>query len=358
MAVNLMSELGDIESAEGDEMTTMLQTKSIEMDDEFFEIKATVKSYINDIKKNAKAVDQHTNKYKISSSKSEYIQITNTIDEIVQNNGNITSNTRSMISAQKNTICNTETSSKSLKVIEFNHLVQSFRESTHIFHVALNGFDVAVRDKQMRQIHFLKDDIKDNDIERLERCDYQQRQQWIEKTMQLADDRTLDRLIDLEDQRDEMLKIEQSIRELKELYETLHTLVVDQGMLIDEVEKHVEHARDQVQQGLGHLDKAAAKQNQTRKMKCRFFGNINLSFSHKLYFWKLGLSPLTHGHWVNCTSPHCRDQQLHLLAHRIQSAYPSWFWPPFYAILRHSSHFEFFVFCLAALGMSAIDNVN
>eukprot|EP01084_Bolivina_argentea_P048226 88866_1 len=250
MAVDIRHQLGDIELGDGDEMATMLQTNSTELDEDFFEIKATLKSYINQIQNNAKTVDQYTDKYRISSSKSEYIQITNRIDAIVQNNTNITSNTRSMISAQKDIICKTETSSKSLKVMEFNNLVETFRKTTHSFHAALNGFDLAVRDTQMRQIHFLNDDMEKNDIERLEQCDYQQRQQWIEKTMQLADDRTLARLIDLEEQRDGMLKIEQGIKELKELYENLNVLIVDQGMLIDEVEEKTEYALDQVHQGL------------------------------------------------------------------------------------------------------------
>eukprot|EP01083_Nonionella_stella_P225168 800807_1 len=212
--IDLMPELDSIEIYSDAERVSMLSLDN----DEFFSMKPTLKTYIDQINNNAQLVNEYSNNYKIASSNSEYRAIQDNMDHVMDKNSNITLIVRSLITEQKNKICETENSVKSLKVIEFNNLVETFRKTTINFHQSLNNFNEAVRNKQMRQIKFLNNDLNDNEIQTLNEYNYEQRQQWIEETMQLTDDKTLARLVELEDQRDGMLKIEQSIRELKQLF--------------------------------------------------------------------------------------------------------------------------------------------
>eukprot|EP01084_Bolivina_argentea_P266728 452543_1 len=262
--IDLMPELDSIEIYSDAERVSMLSLDN----DEFFSMKPTLKTYIDQINNNAQLVNEYSNNYKIASSNSEYRTIQDNMDHVMDKNSNITLIVRSLITEQKNKICETENSVKSLKVIEFNNLVETFRKTTINFHQSLNNFNEAVRNKQMRQIKFLNNGLNDNEIQTLNEYNYEQRQQWIEETMQLTDDKTLARLVELEDQRDGMLKIEQSICELKQLFEDLNILIVDQGLLIDNIENNVEYAGEQVIQAVSQINKADKHQQQSRKLKC------------------------------------------------------------------------------------------
>ena len=210
-------QIGDnFESGNDDEMFSILTSSSAHSSEaDFFDIKSTLTNYINQINNNTQTVHQYTDKYIISTSKEEYQEITQKIDHIISNNNSISTQIRTIINTEKNKIIATENNVQNLQVVEFNNTVQNFKVSTQNFQAALNSFDNSVKDKQMRQIYVLRGSIDEKEMEQLEELNYEQRQQWIEKQYVLTDDKTLQRLIDLEEQRDGMLKIEKSINELK-----------------------------------------------------------------------------------------------------------------------------------------------
>jgi len=55
-------------------------------------------------------------------------------------------------------------------------------------------------------------------------------------------------------------KIEHDIMDINEMFQDLNTLVVEQGSLIDSIENHIEHAREDVEEGVVELTKASGHQ--------------------------------------------------------------------------------------------------
>jgi len=250
-----------------DEMISILPSAS-HSEADFFEIKSTLTNYINQINNNTNTVHEYTDKYMISTTKDEYENVTKKIDMVISNNSSLSSSIRKIINSERPKILKTESSVTSLQVIEFNNTVTNFQSALNEFQQALNNFDSQVSEKQMRQIRFLRGSIDESEMKKCEDMDYEQRQGWIEKQFQLTDDRTLQRLIDLEEQRDGMMKIERNIKELRTLFEELQILVIDQQALIDAVAENVEQAMDDVKKGRNNLEKGEDNMKKARKMKC------------------------------------------------------------------------------------------
>lgn len=81
-----------------------------------------------------------------------------------------------------------------------------------------------------------------------------------------TNDELLNRLTDLEQQHNGLLKIERSVQELNQLFNELNVLVIEQQDLIDHIDNKVVETKELVQSGTKHLEKAEDHQKKTRKM--------------------------------------------------------------------------------------------
>merc|ERR1712129_533800 len=77
----------------------------------------------------------------------------------------------------------------------------------------------------------------------------------------------VDRLAELEDRHQGMLKIEKSIKELQEMGMELNVLVTEQQELLDHITHNVEETRDSVKSAPKHLQKAEETQKCSRKLQ-------------------------------------------------------------------------------------------
>ncbi|KAG5884297.1 hypothetical protein JTB14_006306 [Gonioctena quinquepunctata] len=74
-------------------------------------------------------------------------------------------------------------------------------------------------------------------------------------------------LADIEARHADIIKLENSIRELHDMFMDMAMLVENQGELVDRVEYHVGSAQNHVQQGQSELKVAQAYQSKARKKK-------------------------------------------------------------------------------------------
>jgi len=153
---------------------------------------------------------------------------------------------------------------------QLNSVTRRFKSASVSFQNTLSDFNKNLRNKQTRQIRILDTDhkLKEEDIEDLAN-DPQRADEFIQQQFQMVDvgDEFLDRLADIEQRHEGMKKIEQSIRELHELFTELSILVNEQQERLDSITNNVEQTKDYVKSGVVHLEKAEKHQKCTRKMQ-------------------------------------------------------------------------------------------
>mmetsp|Transcript_6366 Transcript_6366/g.10076 ORF Transcript_6366/g.10076 Transcript_6366/m.10076 type:complete len:274 (-) Transcript_6366:136-957(-) len=75
-------------------------------------------------------------------------------------------------------------------------------------------------------------------------------------------------LAELEDREQAVHQMVEDLTELNSMYKDLHCLVDEQGSQIEVLSSNVQNAKEDVKQGVVHLDKAAEHQKKSRKKMC------------------------------------------------------------------------------------------
>uniref|UniRef100_A0A8W7P5N7 t-SNARE coiled-coil homology domain-containing protein n=1 Tax=Anopheles coluzzii TaxID=1518534 RepID=A0A8W7P5N7_ANOCL len=96
-------------------------------------------------------------------------------------------------------------------------------------------------------------------------------------------------LADIEARHADIIKLENSIRELHDMFMDMAMLVESQGEMIDRIEYHVEHAMDYVQTATQDTKKALKYQSKARRVSkpTDFFANFVCFFSFFFLFIRL-----------------------------------------------------------------------
>lgn len=74
-------------------------------------------------------------------------------------------------------------------------------------------------------------------------------------------------LADIEARHADIMKLENSIRELHDMFMDMAMLVESQGEMIDRIEYHVEHARDYIETAKQDTKKALVYQSKARRVR-------------------------------------------------------------------------------------------
>jgi len=234
----------------------------------------TLKSNIRKIEQNARAIKRLSERYNSSTEKQQNQAIMQELDDIMSRNSSITRQIKQQLVAEK--AANDEyikghkgSSVGQWRVNQLNSCTRRFKSSSLEFSTELNTFNSTLRDKQKRHIDIL-DDNKLTEQEKEEMVnDYDRAEAFIQEQFQMveASDALVDRLAELEDRHQGMLKIEKSIKELQEMWMELNVLVTEQQEMLDQISKNVEETRDYVKSATKHLQKAEEKQKCSRKLQ-------------------------------------------------------------------------------------------
>lgn len=76
-------------------------------------------------------------------------------------------------------------------------------------------------------------------------------------------------LAEVQQRHQELLKLEKTMAELTQLFNDMEQLVIEQQENIEVIDKQVENAQQDVEQGVGHTNKAVKSARRARKNKIR-----------------------------------------------------------------------------------------
>jgi len=249
MALDLVHENDEIEGFEvNEEQQTSLtihhdQTES----SKFNEIAAHC---INQIHNNAALITEYLHHYQSSSCRDDRRKIIHKIDMILTKNSALTMHIKQTLSTEKERLLHDQhvLNMQSQPVVEYNRTVQQYQSALISCWASLNSFHSYIRKKQMRQIRTLRTSADIHiDIEAIRDLNYEQRQQWIQEQYELTNDPKLQRLVDSNKQRDGMVKIEQSLSELKALFHEMNVLLTEQDLVISGIANETNRTKKDVE---------------------------------------------------------------------------------------------------------------
>ena len=255
-----------------------------------------VKHEISGIKKNVKRIENLASDYESADKTSEYKVIMDKLNVIITNNRKLTVKIKNLIQSSKHEndrlLSLKENQGSSMiqwRVNQLNSCVKEFKSTNMMFESTLSRFQSTMKETQKRLIGIVNTDdslyrpvstradgqpiqprkLNDDEIDELLE-DPQAATQFLNKALKLQDvsDVLLDRLSELEIRHEGMLRIEQEIKELHELWQELSVIITEQQELLDNIENNVVQTRDYVQSGSKHLEKAEKHQKMSRKLQC------------------------------------------------------------------------------------------
>jgi len=144
---------------------------------------------------------------------------------------------------------------------------------THIrrFHAVMNDYNAAshefkqnLQDRTRRQLKIVDSKISDDEIERI--VESGQANDVIKQA--LISENLQEVVRDIEERHLDILKLEQQVLEVYELFRDLATLVDLQQESLDVIENRISHARDYAEKAEVQLQEAEQYQTKARKRKC------------------------------------------------------------------------------------------
>uniref|UniRef100_A0A7S0NG74 t-SNARE coiled-coil homology domain-containing protein n=1 Tax=Hanusia phi TaxID=3032 RepID=A0A7S0NG74_9CRYP len=144
---------------------------------------------------------------------------------------------------------------------KFIALVQEYQEMQ-------TNFKGKYKERVGRQLKVVRPDATDEDVERLLQDggdgNIFKQQLLQERSTQAAKNA----LADIQDKHKDILRLEQSIVELHQLFVDMAVLVETQGEMLDQIEYSVQQAHQYVDRGVKQLEKAKESQKKSRKRMC------------------------------------------------------------------------------------------
>ena len=157
------------------------------------------------------------------------------------------------------------------RVNQLNACVRSFKSMATSFEQELSSTKRALKQKEKRK---LQEFDERNELDE-EKIDYMvdhpdQLESFLQKKFEgmAAADALLDRVAELEDRHQGMMKIEKSIKELHELWNELNVMVTEQQENLDRIEANVEETKHYMEKASKNLVSAEKKQKSSRKLAC------------------------------------------------------------------------------------------
>eukprot|EP01084_Bolivina_argentea_P134957 237895_1 len=236
-----------------------------------------IKLDIKLIQNNIDSVSKLRDNFNLSDSQKQYQSIMNELDNIMMNNSRLTRKIKESLSEEKikNDALESSGDHRSSSILQWrinklNSCVGEFKLFASSFEKELNETQNALKQKEKRKL--IEFDEK-NELNE-EKIDYmvdhpEQLESFLQKKFEgmAASDALLERVHELEDRHQGMIKIEKSIKELQEMWMELNVLVTEQQEMLDHITRNVEETRDYVKSATKHLQKAEENQKCSRKLQ-------------------------------------------------------------------------------------------
>jgi len=251
----------------------------VEEDDptESLEVYKHIRADVDAMRHNIDAVTKLRDDFNLSDSQKQYQSIMSQLDELMMDNSRLTRKIKKRLKEEKtkNDKLSSAADRRSSSILQWrvnqlNSSIRHFKTVATEFQIALKTTQSALKQKEKRKLkEFAANELTE------EKMDYM-----VDNPAELESflknkwagvrtaDALLDRVVEIEDRHQGMLKIEKSIKELHELWMELNVMVSEQQEHLDRVEANVEETKNYVTKGVLNLEKGEKKQKSARKLKC------------------------------------------------------------------------------------------
>eukprot|EP01083_Nonionella_stella_P044444 119668_1 len=237
-----------------------------------------IKQKIQLIRQNIDSISRLRDKFNLSDSQKQYEPIMNGLDDIMMDNSRLTREIKKALQVEKQkndklALAPDHRSSSVLqwRVNQLNACVRHFKSCAADFERELSETQKALKQKEKRKLREF-DENGELDEEKINFMvdNPDKLELFLQKKFEgmAAADALLERVHELEDRHQGMMKIEKSIKELHELWMELNIMVTEQQEHLDRVQANVEQTRDYVNKATKNLKSAEKKQKSSRKLAC------------------------------------------------------------------------------------------
>merc|ERR1719347_785961 len=153
------------------------------------------------------------------------------------------------------------------RINKLNTSALRYQKALQAFNTASDSFRAELRKKTARQARMVNQDITEEQIQEI--VDSKDPTAFMQQALMIPD-AMLDRVVDIERRHEGILRIEQGVKELQELWTQLAMLVDEQQEQLDKIENNVEQTLEYVQKGKIQLEKANKSQMSARRTMCGF----------------------------------------------------------------------------------------
>jgi t-SNARE complex subunit (syntaxin) len=153
-------------------------------------------------------------------------------------------------------------------------LTKKFMDTMKDYQKAQQKYKNDMKQKVKRQVQIVKPDASESEIDMVMRSGGDAGSIYKSAILQGTSETIKDVYMHVQDKYQDVLKLEQSVAELHQMFLDLALLVEQQGEMLDQIEFQVRTAANYVEQGNAEVVKAIKHQKSARKKKCcmLFFG--------------------------------------------------------------------------------------
>lgn len=189
-------------------------------------------------------------------------------DQIITNSSRIRKDIEMIAAAnfpksQKDSLLNASTQER-VHHSQVERLTYELRETMNEFRTSQADYVEKTRARFRRQMEIVKDS---GEINGNEQGDNFQNQALFTGNIILQMQQAKGELQQIEEREQELQHLESQIHEVNKLFKEMHVLVGEQGEMVDNIEKNIEQAVDDVEKGQKQLTEAEENQRKARKKK-------------------------------------------------------------------------------------------
>jgi len=238
----------------------------------FFDDVGIIKQNMNNIKRNVAAISAKHSDSLAAVQAQDGNAISEELDGLVDETNATAAAVRDQLKLMEGSIknfANSEGATPSEVNIRKNlhgTLARNFVELMKEYQEIQSAYKAKYHERVKRQVRIVKPDASDNDFDRALSGDTSQIFTMVTKDGRYNEAKNA--LADIEDKHKDILKIEQSINELHQLFLDMAVMVEAQGELLDQIEYTVGKAVGYTDKGVNELRKARKYQKASRKKMC------------------------------------------------------------------------------------------
>lgn len=223
-----------------------------------------INSEIDNYEQLVNGIDTYHKKLLAEVSEDQELQLRRTLDDIVSQASDLQYQLRTQIkSAQQAALHD------SSKQAQAENSRQRFLKAIQDYRIIESNYKEENKEQAMRQYKIVQPDATEEEVENA--INDVGGQQIFSQALLNANRRgeAKTALAEVQARHQELLKLEKTMAELTQLFNDMEQLVVEQEENIQVIDKNVEDAQQDIEQGIGHTNKAVVSARRARRNKIR-----------------------------------------------------------------------------------------